>query len=135
MLRSASCYGLLGLPFSFTFDSTDRPLDPTTGVRLQGSATPFMGFGDADRFFGIARLQASAYWALDAEARAVLAARIGLGSILGAEASDVPATRLFFAGGGGSVRGFDFKSLGPRDPLRSSCRRAQLGRGLSGSAL
>ena len=110
-------YGLLGLPFSFTYDSTDRALDPTTGMRLQGSATPFLGFGDADRFFGIARFQGSAYWALDAEARAVLAARVGFGSIVGAAAADVPATRLFFAGGGGSVRGFDYKSLGPRDPF------------------
>ncbi len=110
-------YGLLGLPLSFTYDSTDRPLDPTAGLRIQGSATPFLGFGDAARFFGIGRLQASAYWALDAEARTILAARIGLGTILGAAASDVPASRLFFAGGGGSVRGFDYRSLGPRDPF------------------
>ncbi len=110
-------YGLLGLPLSFTYDSTDRPLDPTTGVRIQGSATPFLGFGDAARFFGIGRLQASAYWALDAEARIILAARVGLGTILGAAASEIPATRLFFAGGGGSVRGFDYRSLGPRDPF------------------
>ncbi len=110
-------YGLLGLPLSFTYDSTDRPLDPTTGVRIQGSATPYLGFGDADRFFGIGRLQASAYWALDAEARTILAARVGFATILGAAADDVPATRLFFAGGGGSVRGFDYRSLGPRDPF------------------
>jgi translocation and assembly module TamA len=110
-------YGLLGLPLSFTYDSTDRPLDPTTGIRLQGSATPFLGFGDAAPFFGIGRLQASGYWALDPEARTIIAARLGFGTILGAAASDIPATRLFFAGGGGSVRGFDHRSLGPRDPF------------------
>jgi translocation and assembly module TamA len=108
-------YSMVGLPASVVFDNTDRPLDPTTGVRITASAAPYLGFGDAAAFFGIARFQGSAYQALDADARVILAGRLGFGSILGGSLTEVPATRLFFAGGGGSVRGFGFRSLSPKD--------------------
>jgi translocation and assembly module TamA len=108
-------YGLVGLPVSLAYDSTDRPLDPTTGVRVAASATPYLGFGDAAPAFGIGRIQASGYYALDEDARIVLAARLGFGSILGGSFAEIPPNRLFFAGGGGSVRGFEFKSLSPKD--------------------
>jgi translocation and assembly module TamA len=109
-------YGLVGLPLSVIYDDTDRPLDATRGIKITGSVAPYLGFGDAARIFGIGRVQASTYYALDAEARMVLAARIGFGSIVGGEIGEIPSTRLFFAGGGGSVRGFDYKSLSPRGP-------------------
>lgn len=108
-------YGMLGLPLSIGWDSTDRPLDPTSGFKLTASAAPYLGFGDAPDVFGIGRVQASAYYALDAEARMVLAARVAFGTIMGGSLDEIPATRRFFAGGGGSVRGFEFRSLSPRD--------------------
>jgi translocation and assembly module TamA len=45
----------------------------------------------------------------------VLAGRVGFGSMTGADLADIPANRRFFAGGGGSVRGYAYKSLGPQD--------------------
>lgn len=110
-------YALLGLPLSLGYDSTDRPLDPTRGVRLTASAGPYLGFGDAPSVLGIGRAQASAYFAFDEAARFVLAGRLGLGAVLGGSLDEIPPTRRFFAGGGGSVRGFEFRSLGPRDAL------------------
>jgi translocation and assembly module TamA len=44
----------------------------------------------------------------------VLAARVKLGSILGGSIPEVPADRRFFAGGGGSVRGFSYQGVGPQ---------------------
>ena len=41
------------------------------------------------------------------------AARIGFGSLAGADLENIPANRRFFAGGGGSVRGYAFRSLSP----------------------
>lgn len=110
-------YGLVGLPLSVTYDSTDRPLDPTRGVKLTASIAPYRGFNGAPVFFGIGRAQASTYYALDEAARYVLAARIGFGSIVGGDLAQIPASRRFFAGGGGSVRGYEYRSLGPRDPF------------------
>jgi translocation and assembly module TamA len=36
-----------------------------------------------------------------------------LGSIVGAELDEIPANRRFYAGGGGSVRGYRYRTLGP----------------------
>ena len=44
----------------------------------------------------------------------VIAARIKLGSILGGSIPAVPADRRFFAGGGGSVRGYGYQGVGPK---------------------
>ena len=44
----------------------------------------------------------------------MLATRGAIGSILGGDRSELPANRLFFAGGGGSVRGYGYRNLGPR---------------------
>ncbi|WP_342364237.1 autotransporter assembly complex family protein [Terrarubrum flagellatum] len=109
-------YGLIGLPVSVTYDSTDRPLDPTRGIKVTASLAPYHGFRDAPTFFGVGRAQASTYYALDEAARYIIAARVGFGSIVGGDLAEIPATRRFYAGGGGSVRGFEYKSLGPRDP-------------------
>jgi translocation and assembly module TamA len=108
-------YALAGLPLSVNYDSTDRPIDPTRGFKVSASVGPYAGFGDAAAVFGIGRVQMSGYLALDQDARLVLAARAAFGSIMGGAFDDIPPTRRFFAGGGGSVRGFDFKSLSPRD--------------------
>ncbi len=113
--RERTRYGLIGLPLAVNYDSTDRPLDATTGIKLTASVAPYKGFGDAPATFGIGRIQASAYLALDPAARFVLAARAAFGTIVGGRFDEIPPTRRFFSGGGGSVRGYDFKSLSPRD--------------------
>jgi translocation and assembly module TamA len=110
-------YGLIGLPLAASFDTTDKPLDPSRGVRVTATVTPYRGFGAAPDSFLVSRIQASAYYAIDEQARTILAGRIAFGSILGGTLADIPASRRFYAGGGGSVRGYDYKSLGPRDPL------------------
>ncbi|OQX31065.1 MAG: hypothetical protein B0D96_09235 [Candidatus Sedimenticola endophacoides] len=44
-----------------------------------------------------------------------LIGRLELGASLAESASDLPATRRFFAGGDNSIRGFDLDELGPKD--------------------
>ena len=53
----------------------------------------------------IARGTASAYHSLDEDSRYVVAGRLGLGSIIGADLEEIPANRRFYAGGGGSYEG------------------------------
>ncbi len=105
-------YSLVGLPVALKYDSTDNLLDPTRGVRLTIATTPYLGFGDAENFLQ-SKLAASTYYALDENARYVLAARIGFGSVLGAGLADIPSNHRFYAGGSGSVRGYDYRSLSP----------------------
>ena len=110
-------YTLVGVPVSANYDTTDSKLDPTRGVRLTGSVS---GFSNAlgstvDLVQGKAR--ASAYYAIDPDSRFVLAGLVGAGAMGGGDLADIPANWRFYAGGGGSVRGYAYNSLGPYGPF------------------
>ncbi|WP_244491271.1 autotransporter assembly complex family protein [Bosea sp. Root381] len=109
-------YTLIGIPLSLKYDSTDSLLDPTRGFRVTGSVTPYPTFLGSTVGIFQAKGAFSAYYALDEDARYVLAGRIGLGSISGASLDEIPATRRFYAGGGGSVRGYAYRTLSPLGP-------------------
>jgi len=97
-------------------DRSDDPLDPITGWRLSASAQPTAVTGEDTVLFLRTEAQASAYLPLQAGAKTVLAGRVRIGSILGGEELTVPSDRLFYSGGGGSVRGFEYQGVGPRLP-------------------
>ncbi|RZJ86629.1 MAG: outer membrane protein assembly factor, partial [Brevundimonas sp.] len=101
---------------SFYLDRSNDPLDPTTGWRLTASAQPTVVGGEDTVLFLRAESQATAYLPLEDNARTVLAGRVRLGSILGGEELTVPSDRLFYSGGGGSVRGYEYQGVGPRLP-------------------
>lgn len=109
-------YTLVGVPLSLRYDSTDNELDPTRGVRLIASVAPYTSFGGSNASFVQAKASASTYYALDDNGRYVLAGRVGFGSLAGADLDEIPATRRFYAGGGGSVRGYAYRSLSPLGP-------------------
>lgn len=110
-------YTLVGTPVSVQYDSTDNLLDPTRGFRATATVTPYPSFLGSTVAFTQTRATASTYYAFDESARTVIAGRVGFGSDAGAELGEIPSNRRFYAGGGGSVRGFSFRSLGPRGPL------------------
>jgi translocation and assembly module TamA len=107
---------LLGVPGTLTWNTTDSTLDPTRGIRLTAALTPTQSFGDEPATYLMARVTGSTYLNLSATpGRSVLASRLSLGSIMGADSREVPISRRFFGGGGGSVRGYAFQSIGPRN--------------------
>lgn len=108
-------FQLFGLPLTAERDDTNDPLDPTEGTRLQLSLTPTTGVGDEDLLFLTAIAGGSAYYAIDEEERFVLAGRARVGTILGEDAEALPASRRFYAGGGGSIRGYEYQLVGPLD--------------------
>jgi len=79
------------------------------------SLTPYQVFGDDSFPFVKASIGSSAYYAIDPDARFVLAGRGRFGTLLGADTQQVPAGKRFYAGGGGSIRGYEFQSVGPLD--------------------
>ncbi|MDE2515946.1 MAG: outer membrane protein assembly factor [Rhodospirillales bacterium] len=111
-------YDLFSLPVRLRWDTTNNPLDPTRGFRLTALAAPTHSFGPGDATFTVAQISGSTY--LDASpvfreapGRSVLAMRALLGQIIGAGAFDLPPDQRFYAGGGGTVRGFKYQSIGP----------------------
>lgn len=107
---------LVGVPAALTWDRSNDLLNPTSGFRLSALVTPYLvPFGDSDNFT-ITRLGGSAYWDLTGSGGYVAAARAVYGSIFGANLLGVPADKRFYAGGGGSVRGYGYQEVGPKDP-------------------
>ncbi len=101
---------------ALTLDRSDNALNPTTGWKVDSRLEPTVSAGDGTSVYVRATAQGSAYLPLDKKAETVIAARLRLGSILGGNIPDVPGPRRFFAGGGGSVRGFEYQGVGPRFP-------------------
>ena len=100
-----------------SLDHADDPLNPTRGWKFDGSVQPTFGTGERTLAYAKADAQASAYLPFSASASTVLAGRLHLGSIVSAASTfDIPAGRRFYAGGGGSVRGYAYQAVGPRFP-------------------
>ena len=101
------------LPATLGLDESDDLLNPTKGFRLLGRVSPEISFQGGSFPYVRAQFDASVY--RPASDSVVAAGRIRLGSILGAERNDIAPSRRFYAGGGGSVRGYGSQRIGPRD--------------------
>jgi translocation and assembly module TamA len=88
-------------------------LDPKNGLRARIDIEPGVTFGDTNIAYTRIVGEASIYSDFGTE-NLVGALRGRVGTIAGP--SGAPPDRLFFAGGGGSVRGFEYQSLSPEDP-------------------
>ena len=104
---------IAALPGSLGLDQSDDLLDPTRGYRLLGRLSPEISFEGGT--FPYARMQfdGSAYHPVSD--KIVIAGRVRLGTILGADRDDIAPSRRFYSGGGGSVRGYGYQRIGPRD--------------------
>ncbi len=105
-------FTLISLPAELEYDTRDNKLDPSRGVHAQLRLTPIFDAASGNAFLA-SQARVATYRALDEDRRAILAGRVIVGSIAGASLIDVPATTRFFAGGGGSVRGYEYRSVGP----------------------
>ena len=107
---------LAGLPLFAEYDGSNDLLNPTRGQRFRADVTPFAGlFDDEAVGFTAIDLQGSTYFDVTGEGNWVLAARGRVGTILSEDLETVPQTRRLYAGGGGSVRGFAQRFVGPLD--------------------
>ncbi len=110
--------GLVGVPLGAAWDGSDNLLNPTRGQRASVQVTPWFPVGgDTNTAFTSVLLNGSIYRDLSGDGRYVAAGRLGLGATVGASLDEVPPDHRFYAGGGGSVRGFGFQKAGPRDPF------------------
>ncbi|HWL47369.1 MAG TPA: BamA/TamA family outer membrane protein [Sphingomonadaceae bacterium] len=113
--RARSTYLIAALPLQLGYDRSNSLLDPTTGFRLTARVSPEVQKRTSGGFEQYARLLAegSAYYPVSDAL--VMAGRVRVGSIVGAPRDDIAPSRRLYAGGGGSVRGFGYQELGPKD--------------------
>ncbi len=113
-VRDRDFYTIFGLSGQVGIDRTDSLLDPTKGFRVTTRIQPEGSL--AGRFSPYARTQVDVSGYYPVADNIVLAGRVRVGSILGAARERLAPSRRFYAGGGGSVRGFGYQQLGPKDP-------------------
>jgi translocation and assembly module TamA len=106
---------IAALPGTLSYDGSNDLLDPTTGFRLSGRLSPELSLQNGA--FGYGRAQIDATYYQPVSPKVVVAGRARLGTIIGASRDRIAPSRRFYAGGGGSVRGFGYQDLGPRDPI------------------
>ncbi|HEV7342668.1 MAG TPA: BamA/TamA family outer membrane protein [Sphingopyxis sp.] len=112
--RNRDFYTIFGLTGQVGMDRTDSLLDPTKGFRVTALIQPEGSLAGQFSPYARARLDVSGYYPV--ADNIVLAGRVRAGSILGAARERLAPSRRFYAGGGGSVRGFGYQELGPKDP-------------------
>lgn len=98
----------------FYLDRSNDTLNPTRGWRVQLQLEPTYVTGDRTLPYLKLTTQATGYLPFGDDASTVVAGRLKLGSIIGGDIPGVPADRRYFAGGGGSVRGFNYQGVGPQ---------------------
>ena len=112
---------LLGLFLAARLDRSNDFLNPTRGWRLDGRIDPNVSFGGEESQFIRAETQARAYWPVLGDDDLVLAGRVKVGTVYGADIDALPSDSRFYSGDGGSVRGYGYQAIGPRsaddDPI------------------
>lgn len=112
--RNRRTYAIAGLNGQLGLDRSDNLLNPTKGFRLTTLIQPEGSLQGQFSPYVRARIDGTGYFPVGDSI--VLAGRFRLGTIQGVSRSNIAPSRRLYSGGGGSVRGFGYQQLGPRDP-------------------
>jgi translocation and assembly module TamA len=112
--RDRGTWLIAALPGFVGYDTSDNLLNPTRGFRIKANASPETSVRGRARPYARLMVEGTAYYPVSSSI--VIAGRARVGSIPGIARNDLPPSRRYYAGGGGSVRGFGYQELGPRSP-------------------
>lgn len=104
-------YSILSLPGGVNWDKRNSKTDATQGFYIDAEAAPFLGFGTTDSGFKL-EVDARAYRGFGENDRVTFAARLQAKGVFGASIDSLPPDYLYYSGGGGTVRGQEYQSLG-----------------------
>ena len=113
LIKDTKKFLIAAVPLAIGYDGSDSLLDPSRGFRLSGRVSPEISFHGGHMTYVRSQFDASAYHPVSDNV--VIAGRIRLGAIPGAGLFDIAPSRRFYSGGGGSVRGYGYQELGPKD--------------------
>ncbi len=104
-------YTLMTFPLNGSIDRRDNALDTKDGFYATLDLMPYIGAGDAGTG-GRAFFDGRIYRSVGADENLTFALRGQLGSVIGSDLANTPPDFLFYSGGGDTVRGQPYKSLG-----------------------
>ncbi|HWA22804.1 MAG TPA: BamA/TamA family outer membrane protein [Caulobacterales bacterium] len=102
------------------YDRSDSRFDPHEGYVLEARVEPAVSTGAATTAF--VRTTGTARGYLTPSRGLTLAARVSSGWVapVSGNEKDLPLDRRFYAGGGGSVRGYEYKSIYPMSAIKTA---------------
>ena len=106
-------YRLVYLPLTGIYDTRKDLLNPTQGYELSMTMAPYQDVDDGGIRFFRYLMSGSTYYNFNSGDKTVLALRAAFGQIYGITRDRMPADLRFYAGGGGSVRGYAYQLAGP----------------------
>lgn len=107
-------YLIGAIPLQLGYDRSNDLLNPGRGFRITGKLSPETSLGGGKvKPYARTLVQVSAYYPV--RHSLVIAARAQVGAILGTALADLAPSRRLYSGGGGSVRGYGYQQLGPKD--------------------
>lgn len=108
-------YNLPSLPFNVTYSTVNSILNPTKGFKGDWSFVPFPELLGGNSNFARISLKQLLHEPLDVDATSVFSTYMNVGLMPNGGRRSVPPDRLFYAGGGSSVRGYGYQLAGPLD--------------------
>ena len=95
-----------------SMDTRDNVFNPTKGLQLTGSAEWVGSFLGGDQDFYILQTSYTQYWKIFKDHIIEFKTRLGTSDAVG-DTNDVPVFDRFYAGGLGTVRGYNYRRVGP----------------------
>ena len=95
------------------WDQRDSAIAPTQGQLVSMEVSPTVLAGDANSTYFRTVAEGRTYQRLTSSL--IIAGRLRAGGLIGAPLESLPPEQRFFAGGGGSARGYEYQSLSPRN--------------------
>jgi translocation and assembly module TamA len=105
-------YGHVIIPLQAVVDNRNDKLNPVRGGQAFARTAFYDDTLGSENFFKT-QLEGRKYFMLWNAFRLSSAFRVTLGSIDGTSVNSVPADERFYAGGGGSIRGYEYQAVGP----------------------
>ncbi|MCH8527119.1 MAG: BamA/TamA family outer membrane protein [Kiritimatiellae bacterium] len=106
-------FSLAYLPLGLSRDGSDDTLDPRRGYRISVGAAPYVDVPDGELFFVKSRVSGTLYQRLLRSPEIDWAGRAALAVIAGEARNAIPTDERYFTGGGGSLRGYPYQTVGP----------------------
>ncbi len=105
-------YHFAYIPLELTFDDRDSLLDPTKGMLASLAFAPYMGIDGGPDFLR-PEINLTHYLNILESPGIIFATRVAWGADVGAGLNDLPSDLRYYAGGGGSIRGYPYQTVGP----------------------
>ena len=114
VVQPRQTYFIGAVPLFAQLDTSDSLLDPTKGFRAGLRLSPEVSrTNKMQSYYLRAQFDGSTYQRVTD--KVVVAGRLRLGTIVGADLANIAPSRRLYSGGGGSVRGYGYQRIGPRD--------------------